>query len=97
MSNTTILKFTLKDFDNIINDYDIVKFLNIQIQNDIVCVWAVCNIGIDRIRNKKYNIFKVGTGPSWSLEHWNDENYIGTIQENGYVWHYFWEEIEDLI
>ena len=91
-----ILKFRVDNFDNIIKNYDIVKFLSIQLQDGVPTVWAVCNIGITR-KEKTYNIFKVGTGHGWGIEHWSDENYIGTIQENGYVWHYFWEEQEEFI
>jgi len=91
-----ILKFCVDDFDNIIKGYDIIKFLDIQLQNGIPTAWAICNIGATK-KEKTYNIFKIGTGLHWGTEHWCDENYIGTTQENGYVWHYFWEEQEEFI
>lgn len=91
-----VFKFPANDFDNYIKNYDIVKFLDIQYQDGIVCVWAVCNIGPTR-QEKNYNVFKIGTGSSWSLEHWDEEHYIGTIQDGEYVWHYFWDEQREFI
>ena len=88
-----ILKFQLNDnFSTYITGFKFIKILDIQLQNDIPTIWVICDIEAEDAGDCSYEIFKVGTGHGWSVEEWNEDNYIGTLQLNGYVWHYFWEE-----
>lgn len=85
----SIWKFQLEDGVTKI-EAPIVKFLTVQLQSGIPCVWAI--VDTDR-RAKKFNVSLVGTG--WEMEALNPDKYIGTIQIGGFVWHYFWEEIRE--
>ena len=63
-------------------------FLTVQMQGDTPCVWAIVNL--DRPK-RQYKISILGTG--WECPRIDAAKYIGTFQENGYVWHCFWEQI----
>jgi len=63
-----------------------IKFLSVQIQYDILCVWA----RVDEDSESKSYIFHIyGTGQdcSDSLKYL----YLGTVQQNSFVWHVFVE------
>ena len=64
----------------------IVKFLTVQTQGNMPCVWAI--VDPDK-EPSKYKITTVGTGCGDASV--APDSYIGTTQLNGYVWHYFWE------
>jgi hypothetical protein len=59
------------------------KILSVQIQNDEICIWAL----VDTERPKETrSIGIIGTGnPCW-CPNWN---YIGTVQQDAFVWHIF--------
>ena len=80
----------------IIND-NIEKFLHVESQYGIPMVWAEVNL--DKASETSWKIFSIGTG--WDLP---DElmvglNYVGTVLDGPYVWHYYWRmtpvEVED--
>ena len=66
------------------------KFLDIQMQNGVPVIWAIVDT---ELRDKKFYIYCYGTG--WELNDGEElEDYLGTVQDNeGYVWHYFLEEV----
>lgn len=86
----SIYKYSLNPYAKI--EGCIEKFLDIQIQNEIPVIWAIVDT---ELVSRKFYIYCYGTG--WELN--KDEargDYLGTVQDNeGYVWHYFLEEIEE--
>ena len=81
-----IWKFPLRDANTEINA-PIVKFLTLQKQGDTVCVWAIVDTSM---RASRYSVGFIGTG--WMFDEIDYEKYIGTIQDGGFVWHYFWHQ-----
>ena len=66
--------------------YDhIEKFLDVQIRDDLITVWAIVDLNADP---QLWEIYTFGTG--WPTSEFPGE-YIGTVQERstGYVWHVF--------
>lgn len=83
----SIWKFTLNNARTII-DAPIERFLTVDRQGDNICVWAV----VDKDKEcKSYTIEIIGTG--WELQDIDSSKYIGTLQEDGLVWHFFWDNI----
>ena len=68
----------------ITEDYHI---LDIQIQNDRVCVWIL--IDTEQPKDNRLTILICGTGQEISKELYNTIEHIGTIQEGAMVWHLF--------
>lgn len=60
------------------------KYLTMQWQRDRLCVWALCN---ENGSGSNRKIIMRGTGHSF--EGAVKEDYIGTIQEGVFVWHFF--------
>ena len=72
-------------------DDPIEKVLSIQLQYGGPTMWAMIDFDLP---NKSTHIISVGTG--WEITAGVDE-YIGTVQdEQGFVWHYFSQEIKEL-
>lgn len=70
----------------------ILKVLDIQYQNSNPILWAL--IDADSKVSPPIQIAAFGTG--WEIPNGAKE-YLGTLQDNnGYVWHYFTIELEDL-
>ena len=68
------------------------KLLDVQIQNGVPVIWAIVDT---ELINRKFYIYCYGTG-WWLNEAEIRGDYLGTVQDNeGYVWHYFLEEIEE--
>lgn len=59
------------------------KVLSAQIQNGEICLWII-HEGGDLVQ---LDIYIVGTGHVVSPE---AESHLGTIQQDGFVWHIFW-------
>lgn len=59
------------------------RILSIQYQGDQLCIWAVVSPD-SRIVNRILQ--RIGTG--WDIPE-NLGNYIGTVQDGPFVWHYF--------
>lgn len=63
--------------------------LTLQLQNNKPCLWAI--VAIDE-PTSQHTIVMRGTGHEWQ----DDGNpsyysrYLGTVQLDGFVWHYFW-------
>ena len=63
-----------------------IKFLSVQMQYDILCVWARVD---ENSENVPYIFHIYGTGQDCcnSLKYF----YLGTIQQSSFVWHIFVE------
>jgi hypothetical protein len=58
--------------------------LTVQLQDDVPCMWAIVNPNAPKAK-KRFRVY--GTGhPIGEL---SGQHYIGTIQQNGFVWHIF--------
>ena len=84
-----IWKFPWNSEYNIMTLKDICvdKFLTVQLQHGVPTIWAIVD---KKAPSKTYQVYFVGTG--WTLSD-SVGNYIGTIQQDGFVWHYFWREV----
>lgn len=71
------------------------EILTAQIQNDVVCIWAI--VDPNEISTEKRNIEIFGTGQLIGEDLEPDLKYISTVQTNGtgYVWHIF-ESLQDI-
>ncbi len=57
-------------------------FLDVQLQEKQICIWAI----VDTEREKEqHKIVIRGTGHDVQ----EDIDYLGTVQQDGYVWHIF--------
>jgi len=76
------------------SDYPL-SFLTIQIQRGIPCVWALVdqNEYVKRKIGYTYRAVLYGTG--WELDDQmlGTSNYVGTIQEDCWVWHCFVKDV----
>ena len=67
------------------------QFLHLDTQEDKICVWGF--VDPHDISLYTYRIHCFGTGqdikPSVNLKR---RNHLGTIQQHGFVWHFFIEE-----
>ena len=69
----------------------VIKFLDVQNQNDIAMVWAIVD---PYDKSEETTIMAFGTG--WDVPY-NANEYIGTAQDEfGYVWHYFTVNVPEL-
>lgn len=69
------------------------QVLTVQLQYGIPCLWAIIN---EDKPEKKIAVWTIGTG--WDISQITERNliYISTVQDReGYVWHYFYEVIEE--
>lgn len=73
-----------------------VRLLDVQSQGPSICVWIECDESAPEV---SIDVVAIGTG--WDLP---DElmvglNYVGTVLDGPYVWHYYWRmtpaEVED--
>lgn len=64
------------------------QFLTVQMQGGIPCAWAIVNP--DKV-SRKYKVVIIGTG--WECQRIDASRYIGTVQDGGYVWHCFWDNV----
>ena len=82
-----ILKYPLTDGIVGIPNVCVVKFLTIQEQNGVPTLWVL----VDEESKCKvdYIVYKIGTG--WKASYEETKNYIATNQDNGFVWHWFWQ------
>lgn len=86
----TIWKFPLKwSATQIVNFPKGAIILDAQMQGPTVCVWAVINDD-EPITMEPRFIHIVGTGNAMPVNLYK-EDYIGTVQTNGFVWHIFQE------
>lgn len=59
------------------------RILSLQYQNGVACVWALLSNGAVQDAEFAFDIY--GTGHSIA----SDAEYIGTLQQGPFVWHYF--------
>lgn len=71
---------------------EVIKFLDVQLQNGIPVIWALVN---PEERNKE-PIIITSFGTDWEIPNGANE-YLGTLQIDGYVWHYFVYEPEEMM
>ena len=83
----TIWKFPLTAEETEI-EAPIEQFLTVQMQNGTPCVWAI--VSPDKA-SRKFKAIILGTG--WECQKIDASKYIGTFQNEGYVWHCFWEAV----
>lgn len=77
-----IWKFTLDGPDKLIKA-PVEKWLDVKVQDDNICVWAV----IDHdFQEKDYYLYTLGTG--WPVNKIIGD-YLGTVLDGAYVWHLF--------
>lgn len=77
--------------DNLVIKEKVIRFLDVQNQNDIAMVWAIVD---PNVKNEETVIVALGTG--WDVPD-NADEYIGTAQDEfGFVWHYFTIVIPEL-
>jgi len=62
------------------------EILSVDIQNNIICLWALCSYGACKMHERKILIFGTGSNTS-DLDSF--VRFIGTVQLNGFVWHIF--------
>ena len=61
------------------------NILDLQVQNGVPCLWVQLN---DACETKVFDIQMYGTG--WQLEESiHSYDYLGTVQIDGFVWHYY--------
>ncbi len=81
----TIWKYELPMVDTTISMPIGAEILAVQLQKKIVCMWALIDPGSER-ENRNFRI--VGTGSKKKIE-LKKENYLGTVQQEIFVWHIF--------
>lgn len=69
--------------------YPLIDCLTVQLQNNIPTLWAIVNPESDTIRKLKVEMF--GTGREDKII--GNKKYLGTIQKDGFVWHFFWSHV----
>jgi len=83
-----IWKFQLPVKDEFILEIpQVEQMLSVQVQGSNICLWAIVSTLLDA---EKYKFYCVGTGLEFDAI---GKSYIGTVQYNGFVWHYFYEKI----
>ena len=87
----TIYKYPLKDLHEAIFSYKKFKPLSVQMQDDVLTLWAEVAPENDEIADTCYCYSVVGTG--WPItQHVIEQKYVGTVQDkDGLVWHVFCE------
>ena len=80
-----IYKYVLKLAENqAVNIHNNYKLLDIQIQNGCICLWAIVNANEPMV-----NVDIVMCGTGHELTESKKLNYISTVQQDSYVWHFF--------
>ena len=77
-----IWKFQLDGADKLVKA-PVEKWLDVKVQGDSICVWAIVNHDIPE---ENYYLYALGTG--WPVEKIVGD-YIGTVLDGAYVWHVF--------
>lgn len=83
-----IYKYKLKDAQGqSVEMMNGAKILSVQRQHGVTCIWAL----VDPMRGKiTRRVYRVGTGHDLDgLENPESYEYIGTVVEDLYVWHYY--------
>lgn len=83
--NVVVWKFPLKLVE--VQEIDVPEgavALALQLQDDRPCLWAGCDPSQPL---EKRRVLLAGTGVSHP--HLATAGYLGTVQVNGYVWHFF--------
>ena len=64
------------------------KVLSVQMQGDDICLWYLCNPE-ECMEERKFCIHETEheVGNGWDIK------FLGTVQNNGLVWHVFEEEL----
>lgn len=60
------------------------NILRLDKQDGVPCIWYECDSNMPIV---KLDIYCVGTG--WRMDDLPPMKYIGTIQQDGFVWHYY--------
>jgi hypothetical protein len=64
------------------------RILTVQVQSGVPTMWAIVEPDVEDTASIELDIHMFGTG--WELPEDADKlKYIGTVQINGFVWHYF--------
>ena len=88
--NTTVWKYPLAiEVEQTIEVPDGANAMIVQLQENTPCIWFAVDPDAENIRR---TIRMVGTGMAELDE---QMSYLGTVQLDGYVWHYF--EVRDVI
>lgn len=75
----------------VLNDFQTIsvpagcEYLTVQDQRGVLCLWAIVD---DEAAKVSRSIRIVGTGHATAHSQ-NENTYIGTVQQNGFVWHVF--------
>jgi hypothetical protein len=86
------MKRTIWKFPLVIDDRQVVniptygEILSVQVQNGTPCIWVLVNPE-EEPEPRHFEIF--GTGNPFPVDVGSDRRFIGTFQENGFVWHLF--------
>ena len=67
------------------------RILSIQLQRDQVCVWIEID---DDAAEVTAEFLPIGTGLEFPKELTETYQYFDSIQENEYIWHFYWRYIE---
>lgn len=73
------------------------EILDIQVQDDNIRMWALIDVDVDTYENRTFKL--AGTGTPMKFDKGTKSRlgkgykHIGTVQQDGYVWHIFevWE------
>lgn len=97
----SIYKYPLRDGGIIEGNFTREDILNIGYDaGGAPCLWAFVSMD-DDAKTSRCRIFEIGTG--WELNDLEDifytqftkENYLGTLVDGPYIWHYFIDLIEE--
>ena len=89
---TAVYKFPiLHQVETLPNHITIKKFLAIQLQHGVPVVWAI--VDPNTPDSTTWTITEIGTGWNFQRDLSETGEYIGTIQDGDYVWHYFADNI----
>lgn len=61
------------------------QFLDVQVQNDEICIWAIVD---DELSEIQIDVYTIGTG--WTIT--DDYSYFRTVQQEEFVWHVFFKK-----
>jgi hypothetical protein len=85
----TIWKFPLEIIERQIVTMPLdAKPLTIQVQGGTPTLWARVDDSQQKVQRE---VIMVGTG--WPMKDRNAFDYLGTVQEGPFVWHYFFGEV----
>lgn len=76
-------KLDICDFQTVELPQDF-NILHIEKQDGVPCIWYECNSDMPTV---KLDIYCVGTG--WRMDDLPPVKYIGTVQQDGFVLHYY--------